>query len=90
MDKTFRNLEVEAKQHAIVAMFLDWLYNIVTLVTVLSPSLANGLEPMNAKRLGLETLGLGEIEVRIGVLEWNMGTPSIILSLKHFLKHVHL
>ncbi len=83
-------MEVEAKQHAIVAMFLDRLYYIITLVIVHSPSLATGLEPMNAKRLGLEPLALGEIEVRIGVLEWNTGTPSIILPLKHFLKHVHL
>jgi hypothetical protein len=52
-----------AKQHAIVAMFLDWLYNIVTLVIIHSPSLANGLESMNAKRLRLESLGLREIEV---------------------------
>lgn len=84
IDKTSRNLEVEVKQHAIIAMFLDWLYNIVTLVIVHSPSLANGLEFMNAKRLGLKPLGLGEIEVRIGVLKWNTGTPSIILW--HFLK----
>jgi hypothetical protein len=81
-----------AKQHAIVAMLLDWLYNIVTLVIIHSPSLANGLESMNAKRLGLEPLGLREIEVRIGVLKWNMGTPSIIFwhLFKTFLENMSI
>jgi len=76
---------VKAKWDALVAMLLDWLYNISTLVTIHSPSPIDDLKSKDPKRsnvkassLGVKILGLGVVDVGVGILELGMGMPSFM------------
>ncbi len=87
---------MKAKWDALVAMHLDWLYNIFTLVAIHSPSPIDGLEFKDPKRsnvkassLGVEILEFGAVDVGVGILELGMGMPSFMyinVFSKHFLE----
>jgi hypothetical protein len=62
-------LNVKVKWDALVAMLLDWLYNIFTLVTIHSPSPIDGLESKDLKRSDVKILGLGVVDVGVGILD---------------------